>query len=104
MSWTKMKKVYQEYWEVFATSVDQLAVDYGSSSGIPENWNGRVYGTGTFDPLIIFLSIILYVLTLVIHIIGITALFIIKLVPFFLLAFKNMTKDGFTFYVELGNP
>ena len=104
LSWTKMKKVYEEYWEVFATSVDQLAVDYGSSSGIPENWNGRVYGTGTFDPLIIFLSIILYVLTLVIHSIGITAIFILKLVPFFLLAFKNMTKDGFMFYVELGKP
>ena len=49
LSWTKMKKDYEEYWEVFATSVDQLAVDYGSSSGIPENWNGRVYGTGTFS-------------------------------------------------------
>ena len=70
-------------WKIFKTKVDEFSTNYGHPSGIPLDWNGRVYG-GMFNPVSFVLSIILYVISVIPFTISILTIFLIKSLPFFI--------------------
>ena len=81
--WDRIRKVHQYAWTKFATQVDQFAENYGHWSGIPENWNGTIYGLA-FDPIMIVLSIFTYFIGVIPVSIAVFIIFTIKAIPIFL--------------------
>ena len=42
--WRKIEKICQQVYNRFTEDIKKFAENYGHESGIPQNWNGRVYG------------------------------------------------------------
>ena len=42
--WTKIEKIRQKVYKRFTEDIKKFAENYGHESGIPQNWDGRVYG------------------------------------------------------------
>ena len=81
--WYEIKLTLDSAWTIFKTRVEEFTEEYGHPSGIPQNWDGRVYGQ-CFDPVAATLSVILYIISVVPLSLSIFFIFIIKAVPIFL--------------------
>ena len=82
--WIKIKEIFTLVWNKFTKDAEQFAENYGHWSGIPENWDGTIYGMA-IDPIIIILSLFLYVIAIILISPVVFVIFIIKSIPIFLL-------------------
>ena len=80
--WEKIESILKGAWKMFWKDTKKFAENYGHESGIPQNWDGRVYGLA-IDPLVVIIALFLYI----IGVIGMTPVifltFVIKVVPIF---------------------
>merc|ERR1711894_230872 len=51
-------------WKRFKTDMEKHYENYGHPSGIPQNWNGRIYGLPV-DPIVISIAILVYLFALI---------------------------------------
>ena len=42
--WQKIPEVLKEFWKRYVTDTERLFENFGHPSGIPQDWDGRVYG------------------------------------------------------------
>ena len=82
--WKKIAPVHLENWKRFATQIDEFTANYGHESGIPDNWDGTVYGMVAFDPVTIIFSVILYIIGVIPTTTSVASIFIIKAIPIYL--------------------
>ena len=78
-----IEKAHNVAWYRISTKVEEFGQNYGHATGIPQNWDGRVFG-GRIDAIKIIISIIMYCVTVVPLSISIFCLFIVKAIPIFL--------------------
>ena len=81
--WHKIPEVLKKFWEKYVTDMERLFNNYGHPSGIPQDWDGRVYGL-PIDPIKIVTNAFLYIIALLPISVGTFVVFAIKAVPIFL--------------------
>merc|ERR1719222_982272 len=81
--WHKIPEVLKKFWEKYVTDMERLFNNFGHPSGIPQDWDGRVYGLPV-DPIKIITMLLLYLVALLPISIGTLVIFAIKAVPIFL--------------------
>eukprot|EP00092_Neocalanus_flemingeri_P014434 GFUD01015573.1.p1 GENE.GFUD01015573.1~~GFUD01015573.1.p1 ORF type:complete len:737 (+),score=107.38 GFUD01015573.1:170-2380(+) len=81
--WKKIAPIHAIVWKKFATDVESFSRNYGHPSGIPMDWDGRVYGLPV-DPIAVIISLFLYIFATIPVTIGVFLIFIIKAIPIFL--------------------
>jgi hypothetical protein len=89
--WRKIDETFRKFWEEYVTGAERRYENYGHTSGIPQNWDGRVIGLPV-DPLKIILNIILYAVSVVPISLGVFVIFLIRAVPIFLAALVEFVK------------
>ena len=65
------------------SDVQRFSANFGHPSGIPQDWDGRVYGLPV-DPIAVIISVFLFLLSLVPVSLGVFVIFAVKAVPIFL--------------------
>ena len=81
--WMKISDNMKVGWKKFATDMDTFFTNYGDPSGIPEGWDGRVYGL-PIDPVVFVISLIIYLIVLIPFSLVTFFIFLIKALPIFL--------------------
>ena len=81
--WHKIPDVLKKFWEKYVTDMERLFNNFGHPSGIPQDWDGRVYGLPV-DPIKIITNVLLYLIALLPISLGTFVIFAIKAVPIFL--------------------
>ena len=81
--WHKIPEVLKKFWEKYVTDMERLFNNFGHPSGIPQDWDGRVYGLPV-DPIKIITNVLLYLVALLPISLGTLVIFAIKAVPIFL--------------------
>jgi len=89
--WAKIKPVMNKFWKRFVTDVKAHVDNYGDQSGIPLNWDGKIYGLG-LDPFTIVMSILFYAYAVIPVSVGIIVLLIIKTGPIVLKTVASYCK------------
>ena len=81
--WDRIIPLHKEIWEKLVSEVKLFNENYGHPSGIPEDWDGRVYGLpiGIID---IVVGLFLYLVSVIPLSIGVAGIFVVKAVPIFL--------------------
>ena len=90
--WTNIGPALKKFWKVYVEDAEAFAEDYGHPTGIPNNWDGRVYG-GYFNPLTITLGAILFVYGLVTMTVGTTHVIVLKIIPIYIFAIIKTWKN-----------
>ena len=62
--WSKIPDNMKEGWKRFKTDMEKHFENYGHRSGIPQDWNGRIYGLPV-DPIVISIAIIIYLIVVI---------------------------------------
>ena len=96
--WKEIPNILEKAYTKFTVDIKRYADNYGHVSGIPDNWNGKVYGLGV-DPLVIAIAIFLYAFGVILMSPLILFTFILKLVPIIVSNLIKTWKSGFAFYV-----
>ena len=81
--WRAIRSNLETGWAKFATDMESFYSNYGHPSGIPVNWDGRVYGLPV-DPVVVIICLLAYTVTLVPFSLVVFLLFIAKTIPIFL--------------------
>ena len=81
--WGQIEEVHEEAYKYYVTKVAEFRSNYGDESGIPNGWDGTIYGN-VFDPVIFIFSLILYVVGVAPVSLAVLCLFVIKAVPLFM--------------------
>ena len=81
--WGHIEQVHEEAFKYFVTKVAEFRRNYGDESGIPDGWDGTIYGN-VFDPVIFIFSLILYLVGVAPVSLAVVCLFVIKALPLFL--------------------
>ena len=81
--WKKVPKIFAKTWGKFNHDVRTFAENYGHETGIPQDWDGKVYGLAV-DPLVVVIAIFLYCIGLITMTPVIFVIFFSKAVPIFL--------------------
>ena len=97
--WKEIENILGKTWKKFTSDIKEYADNYGHESGIPNNWDGKVYGLGV-DPLVIAIAIFLYIFGVVSMSPVIFLIFIVKAVPIFVATFLECWKDGLALYID----
>ena len=84
-TWPKVCNLAQKFWKRYVTDVRAHVENYGHESGIPKNWDGKIYGLPV-DPITIVMAILFYVYAAPPTTIGVIIILAIKMVPFVLRA------------------
>ena len=90
-AWQKMPQLVEKFWHRYVTDVKKYVVNYGHPSGIPQNWNGRIYGM-PLDPFHIVMGILFYAYAILPVTLFITVIIVIKAIPIVIsavIAFHN---------------
>ena len=90
--WKNIQPCLANVWHKFSTDMDTFYRNYGHHSGIPLDWNGRVYGL-PLDPLVIIISIFLYIFTVIPITFAVFAIITIKAITIFLEVLKQSWKS-----------
>ena len=80
---TEIPETLKFGWIKFASDMDSFFTNYGDPSGIPTGWDGNVYGL-PLDPVVLIISLFVYLIVFVPFSLATFLLFIIKAVPIFL--------------------
>jgi len=91
-NWEKIQPFHAKAWKKFATEIVGFSQNYGHPSGIPDNWDGTVYGLSV-DPIVVILSIFLYIFSVIPLSLGVGIIFIIKAIPIFLGTVNEFSKS-----------
>ena len=75
--WGKVEHLLKKFWQRYVTDMQAHVQNYGHESGIPENWDGRIYGLA-LDPITIVMSILFYVYAVIPITLGIIAMVVTK--------------------------
>ena len=97
--WKEIPTILEKAYTKFTVDIKRYADNYGHVSGIPDNWNGKVYGLGV-DPLVIAIAIFLYAFGVVLMTPLILLTFVLKAVPILVSNVIKTWKSGFTLYVD----
>ena len=81
--WQKIEPFHQKFWKKFVSDVNRFARNFGHPSGIPQDWDGTVYGL-PIDPITVIISSILYLVSAIPVSLGVLLIFTIKAMPIFL--------------------
>ena len=81
--WLKISDNMKVGWKKFATDTDTFFTNYGDPSGIPDGWDGRVYGL-PIDPVVFVISLIIYLIVFIPFSLVTFSIFLIKAAPIFL--------------------
>ena len=97
--WKEIPIILEKAYAKFTIDIKRYADNYGHVSGIPDNWNGKVYGLGV-DPLVIAIAIFLYAFGVILMSPLILLTFILKAVPIVVSNLIKTWKSGLAFYVD----
>ena len=97
--WKEIPNILEKAYTKFTVDIKRYADNYGHESGIPNNWDGKVYGLGV-DPLVIAIAIFLYIFGVVSMSPVILLIFIVKAVPIFVATFLECWKNGLALYID----
>jgi len=97
--WKEIPNILEKAYTKFTVDIKRYADNYGHVSGIPDNWNGKVYGLGV-DPLVIAIAIFLYAFGVILMSPLILLTFVLKAVPILVSNVIKTWKSGFAFYVD----
>ena len=61
--WQKIPEVLKEFWKKYVTDTERLFENFGHPSGIPQDWDGRVYKMPV-HPIKIIINFCLYLVAL----------------------------------------
>ena len=89
--WQKIPEVMKKFWAKYVTDMERLFENFGHPSGIPQDWDGRVYGLPV-DPIKIITNLLLYLVALLPISLATFMIFAIKAVPIFLGTFVAFWK------------
>jgi len=78
--WKKLPHLIRKFWKRYVTDVKAHVDNYGHESGIPENWDGRIYGL-PLDPITIVMGILFYFYAIFPVTLGVIFLISIKALP-----------------------
>lgn len=81
--WQKIPDVLKKFWKKYVTDIERLFDNFGHPSGIPQDWDGRVYGLPV-DPIKIITNFCLYLIALLPISLVTFVIFAIKAVPIYL--------------------
>ena len=81
--WMQISDNMKAGWKKFATDMDAIFINYGDPSGIPDGWDGRVYGL-PINPMVFVISLLVYLTVLIPFSLIIFFIFLIKALPIFL--------------------
>ena len=81
--WKKIETISKKAWKKFGKDTKKFAENYGHESGIPQDWDGKVYGLAV-DPLVVIIAIFLYLIGILGMSPVIFLIFTIKAIPIFL--------------------
>ena len=81
--WLQISDNMKVGWKKFATDTDTFFTNYGDPSGIPDGWDGRVYGL-PIDPVVFVISLIIYLIVFIPFSLVTFSIFLIKAAPIFL--------------------
>ena len=87
--WQKIPEVLKEFWKKYVTDTERLFENFGHPSGIPQDWDGRVYGMPV-DPIKIIINLCLYLVTLLPVSLGTFGIFAIKAIPIYLATLEDV--------------
>ena len=90
--WMEITNNMDVGWKKFSTDMDTFFTNYGDPSGIPEGWDGRVYGLPV-DPVVFVISLIIYLIVLTPFSLVILLIFLIKGFPIFLGTISHFWKS-----------
>ena len=89
--WQKIPEVLKEFWKRYVTDTERLFENFGHPSGIPQDWDGRVYKMPV-DPIKIIINFCLYLVALLPVSLGTLGIFAIKAIPIYLATFLELWK------------
>ena len=81
--WQKTKPLIKKFWTRYVDEMEAHVRNYGHESGIPENWDGKIYGLA-LDPITIVMSILFYVYAVIPVTVGVVTVLAIKTLPIIL--------------------
>ena len=81
--WSKIKPFHEKFWKKLVTDLKRFSENFGHPSGIPQDWDGKVYGL-PIDPIAVIISIFLYCFSVVPISLGSFLIFSLKSIPIFL--------------------
>ena len=90
-TWSKIKPYHGKFWKKCVTDMKNFARNYGHPSGIPRNWDGKIYGL-PIDPTTVIISVLLYLVAVLPVSISVLLIFAIKAVPIFLETLREFSK------------
>ena len=90
--WKRIRKILNQVWKKFTKDVKKFADNYGHESGIPQDWDGTVYGLAV-DPLVVIIAIFVFVIGAIAMTPTIFVIFILKALPIFLETFIQFWKN-----------
>ena len=97
--WEKIKPILEKVQARFTKDIKRYADNYGHASGVPMNWDGKVYGLGV-DPLVIAIAIFLYISGVILMTPTIFLIFMLKSIPILIKYLISGWNSWLTFYLE----
>ena len=81
--WRKIPEVLEGFWKTYVTDMEVSFQEFGHPSGIPRDWDGRVFGLSV-DLTKIITNVVLYLIATPPISLGTFVIFSVKAVPIFL--------------------
>ena len=81
--WQKIEPLVKKFWKRYVTDMEAHVNNYGHETGIPENWDGKIYGLA-LDPITIVMSILFYAYAVIPVSVGVFSILAIKSLPILL--------------------
>jgi hypothetical protein len=91
--WAHIEIVLKKFWKIYATDAKEFANDYGHPSGIPNNWDGTMYG-GLWNPLLVTVAVITFLHGLITMSIGTVLIITIKFIPMYAFVVIRFAREG----------
>lgn len=91
--WKNIRPLFETFWEYYVTNIEEFVANYGHESGVPENWDGKVYGL-PIDPITLIVGIFLLVYGVVIVTCMQGALFLVKALPMYIWILQRFAETN----------
>ena len=82
-AWSKVGHLTEKFWLRYVTQVKAHVENFGHETGIPENWDGKIYGLPV-DPMTIVMAILFYAYGIPPVSIGLIGIVVLKSIPILL--------------------
>ena len=85
VAWSKVEHLTRKFWKRYVTDIKAHVENFGHETGIPENWDGKIYGLPV-DPMTIVMAILFYAYGIPPVSIGLIGIIVLKSIPMLLKA------------------